>query len=61
MHNRDLQYRKVKKMDRIKLYKEMNEVLKNTLKEVCEKHDCMEKYDGCMMVLEDMIEDAKKN
>lgn len=46
-------------MDEIKLYKEMIEVLKDTLKEVCEKHDCMERYDGCMMVLEDIIEDTQ--
>ena len=46
-------------MDEIKLYKEMIEGLKDTLKEVCEKHDCMERYDGCMMVLEDIIEDTQ--
>lgn len=47
-------------MDRGKMYKDMIETLKDTLKEVCEKHDCMERYDGCMLVLEDIAEDAQQ-
>lgn len=47
-------------MNEIKTYKDMIETLKDTLKEVCEKHDCMEYYDGCMLVLEDIAEDAQQ-
>lgn len=48
-------------MDKEKMYKEMIEVLNNTLKDICEKHDCMEIYDGCMTVLDDIAEDAQQN
>ncbi len=47
-------------MDKDKMYKDMIETLKDTLKEVCEKYDCMECYDGCMLVLEDIAEDAQQ-
>lgn len=47
-------------MDKDKMYKDMIETLKDTLKEVCEKYDCMERYDGCMLVLEDIAEDAQQ-
>lgn len=47
-------------MDKEKMYKDMIETLKETLKEVCEKHDCMERYDSCMLVLEDIAEDAQQ-
>ncbi len=47
-------------MDKEKMYKDMIETLNDTLKEVCKKHDCMERYDGCMLVLEDIAEDAQQ-
>lgn len=48
-------------MDKEKMYKDMIDTLKDTLIEVCEKHDCMEYYDGCMTVLETIKEDAQAN
>ena len=47
-------------MNEIKAYKEMIEILKDTLEEVCEQHGCMEYYDGCMLVLEDIAENAQQ-
>lgn len=47
-------------MDKDKMYKDKIEVLKDTLMKVCEMHSCMEYYDGCMLVLEDIEEDAQQ-
>lgn len=47
-------------MNKDKMYKDMIETLKDTLKEVCEKHDCMECYDGCMTTLETIADDAQQ-
>ena len=47
-------------MDKDKMYEDMIKSLKDTLMKVCEMHSCMEYYDGCMLVLEDIKEDAQK-